>query len=278
MTAGIATLAGAPPFVAVRLGVAMLLLQVSIGALNDAVDVSIDAHEKPGKPIPRGLVSRSTALGLAVGGGAAGLAVSAASGPATALVGVAVLGLGYLYDLRLSRTPASWLPLALALPVLPIYAWVGATGSMPIGLVALLPIAFAAGAGLAIANGLADVERDAGVGRRTIAVALGPRLGWIVQSALLGGAVAVVAVAAPAVPAVPPGDVGAGLAGVLGGVRVLGIGAGAALLALGAAALRSRSAARRERGWELEAVGVAAAGIGWIAAVAGSGASQVVPG
>ena len=56
-TAAFALLAGGDPATAVRLGVSMTALQVSIGVLNDVIDAPRDAGHKPGKPIPAGLVS-----------------------------------------------------------------------------------------------------------------------------------------------------------------------------------------------------------------------------
>ncbi len=38
---------------------------------------------------------------------------------------------GYAYDLRLKATAWAWLPFAVGLPLLPVYAWVGATGRVP---------------------------------------------------------------------------------------------------------------------------------------------------
>ena len=153
----------------------MLALQSSIGALNDLADAPLDAAEKPAKPIPTGLASRDAARALVVAGLVAGILLSVPSGPSTVAVAAAGVGLGYLYDLRLSRTAWSWLPLALALPLLPLHAWVGTTGSAPPGLLTLVPTAILAGAALAIANGLVDIERDGRVGRTTIAVRLGLR-------------------------------------------------------------------------------------------------------
>ena len=43
---------------------------------------------------------------------------------------------------------------------------------------------------------------------------------------------------------------------------------GIGLLALGAACLAARRASVRERGWELEALGVAGLGLGWLAGTA----------
>jgi 4-hydroxybenzoate polyprenyltransferase len=270
-TGSIAGLAGADPPTIVRLFVAMLGIQVSIGALNDLVDAPLDAVQKRRKPIPSGLVTRRVAGLVAGGGGAAGIVLSAVSGPLAGLAAVGCLALGYAYDLRLSRTVVSWLPLALALPLLPIHAWLGATGSIPGGLLALVPVGVLGGAGLALANGLADVERDRRGNRGTIAVRLGARRSWVAQSVALATAAALAILLAPELPSGP----GGGAAGFLGPLRLGGLVLGIAALALGAAALASPRASVRERGWELEAFGVAALGIGWIAgtaAIAGGGA------
>lgn len=268
-TAAIAALAGGSFETVVRLGVAMLGIQVSIGALNDLVDAPLDAAEKPRKPIPSGLVAPRAAWIVTVAGALAGISLSAMSGPATAVAALACLGLGYAYDLRLSRTAVSWLPLSIALPLLPIHAWLGAAGTIPAGLVTLVPIGVLGGAGLAIANGLVDVERDARGGRRAVAVALGPRVAWAAQTIALACAAAFALVLAPANTLTAPDPAGIDLE-VLRTVRTGGIWLGIALLAAGAALLRAGSASLRERGWEMEAVGIASLGLGWLAATAGA--------
>jgi 4-hydroxybenzoate polyprenyltransferase len=244
----------------------MLAIQFSIGALNDLVDAPLDARQKPRKPIPGGLVSPRTAGHVAIGAAVLGVLLSAPSGTPTTIVGLGCLGLGYAYDLRLSRTALSWLPLSLALPLLPIFAWVGAAGQIPAGLIALVPVGVLGGAGLALANGLVDIERDRTVDRRAIAVALGRRNAWLAQSLALGGAAALVVVFAPQVAAV---DAGSGAA-VLRGVRVVGVWLGVTLVAAGALLLASARAGVRERGWEVEALGVASLGLGWLAGTAGA--------
>ena len=256
----------------------MLAIQVAIGALNDRVDAPRDAIAKPRKPIPAGLASAGEALGLAAAAGALGLALSAVSGLPT--VGVIGFGLaaGVVYDLRLSRTRWSWLPLALALPVVPVHAWLGATGAVPLGLLPLVPTAVVAGAALALANGLVDVERDVRTGRPAAAVALGAERAWLLHVLLLV-AVSVIAVfvapSSPTDPGVPtdPGRTSSG--GVvplaaLAWLRTWAVGLGIAALGCGAAALRARRPGIRERGWELEALGFACAGIGWLAGTAAS--------
>ncbi len=230
----------------------MLALQVSIGALNDAVDARVDAGRKPAKPIPRGEVSRRAAVTVSLVALATGLALTAPSGLPALAVAAAGVACGYAYDLLLSRTPLSWLPLSVALPLLPIHAWLGATGAVPPGLATLVPAAVAGGAGLAVANGLVDAERDLAAGRATVVVHLGQRAAWLVHLGLVAG---LACLAAAWMPGSGPG-------------RTAGLGIGLGLVAVGAVALRAKAAGLRERAWELEAVGVAVLGVAWLAGAA----------
>jgi len=238
----------------------MVGLQASIGALNDLLDAPLDAGRKTGKPIPRGLATQREAGLLTVGGLVIGLVLVAPSGWVT--IGIALVGVawGYLYDVRLSRGLWSWLPLAVALPLVPIYAWAGATSTVPSIVVLLIPVGLLAGAGLSIANGLADLERDASADAQTVAVRLGRVRAWNVSAALLVGAICLAALilVTVTVPGRRPG-IGLAMAGmVVGAFSIL------AGLALG----RSGGALVRERAWELEAFGVAILGAGWIASAA----------
>lgn len=238
----------------------MLALQASIGALNDVLDAGRDAGRKSGKPIPRGVVGVGAARGVVVVGLVAGLALAAPSGPATVVLAALGVGIGYLYDLRLSQTAWSWLPFALGVPLLLLFAWLGTTGTIPGALLTLLPIGVVAGAGLALANALADVERDAAAGKPSVAVRLGRDRAWAIQVALL----AIAAVLAIAL--LPVGRAGMPAAGQTA-VRLVVV-AGSAVL-LGAAVLVRRADPRwRERAWEIEAVAVAAIGAAWLAAAA----------
>ena len=239
----------------------MLCIQFSIGALNDAVDAPIDRRQKPWKPVARGLVSARSAVLGAVVMGAIGLLVSISVDVAAAAVIGVGLGLGWIYDLWLSRTAWSWLPLALALPVVPIHAWLGATGTVSPGLVTIVPAAVLAGAALAISNGLVDVERDARSDRPAFAVWLGFRRAWWVHALLLAAVVLLAVLVAPAPSAA---------AGALALLRSGGIALGAVMLGLGGLLVRAPDARLRERGWELEAVGIAASGVGWLGGTAGT--------
>jgi 4-hydroxybenzoate polyprenyltransferase len=250
-----------------RLFLAMLGIQVSIGALNDAVDAPLDALAKPRKPIPAGVVDGRVATIVAGAGAVAGLGLSAMSGPATVLAGAGCLAMGWIYDLRLSRTALSWLPLAIALPLLPIHAWLGAAGQVPPSLVVLVPVGVLAGAGLALANGLVDIERDASTRRSALVVRLGRQRGWLVQTVLLAAAATLALLGAPdgsPNPALP----GIELVRTLLAIRRWGVVLGCVALVVGAVVLASSRAEARERGWELEALGVVGLGVGWLAGTA----------
>jgi 4-hydroxybenzoate polyprenyltransferase len=250
VSGAVASLAGAPPIDALRLGLAMTALQFGIGATNDVVDAPRDAGHKPGKPIASGLVSPPVAGAVGVAGFGAGLVLSSASGAPTVALALAVIGIGLAYDLRLKGTAWSWLPFAVGIPILPAFGWLGATGTLPPLFWFLVPITVAAGAGLAIANALADVERDDAAGTASIATALGAGRAWAVQAGLIG-VVVVAAVVSALV-----------LGGPTGRVLLVAV---AGLIPIGGLALgRGGGADRRERAWQLEAVGIAGLGVAWI--------------
>ncbi|MGH2511284.1 MAG: UbiA family prenyltransferase [Candidatus Limnocylindrales bacterium] len=183
-TVGLALLAGAGVPVAVLLGLAMFALQASIGTLNDIVDAERDRGSKLAKPIPLGLVPLGVARSIAAGSLVVGLVLSAAARPLLVIVAGLGIGLGYAYDLRLKAGPWSWLPFALGVGLLPVFAWLGATGRLPAVFGVVLPAAILAGAGLALANQLADVERDRQAGLQTTVARLGRARAWRLSAVL----------------------------------------------------------------------------------------------
>jgi 4-hydroxybenzoate polyprenyltransferase len=235
----------------------MLLLQFGIGVANDWADAAADATARPAKPIPAGLIRRPVAARIAAGAAIGGLALAALAGLPTLAVAAAGLATGLVYDLRLKRTRWSWLPYAVGIPLLPVFAWIGATGSLPASFAALVPIAMVAGAALAVANAVADVEGDQAAGIETVATSLGldqaRRLGGVLQglailaalssAALLGGDAAWVAVA----------------------------GCGSIVVLVGLALGRSGRPTTRRHGWEVQAVGIAIVAAGWLGALASAG-------
>ncbi len=119
----------------------------------------------------------------------------------------------------------------------------------------LLPAAAMAGAALAIANARVDLERDRAAGLASVAIRLGPDRAWAMEAVLLLGMILVAFVSlwltGAAVPAVA-GTIGVSL------VIVVGMGWGRGPEA---------SPARRERAWEIEAIGVALLAAAWLAGI-----------
>ena len=253
-------MAGGGALVALRLGLAMLALQLSIGTLNDLLDAERDAGRVPPKPIPGGLVSRPVACVVVVGTASLGLLLAIPSGAAT--LAIAVLGLltGYGYDRFAKGTAWSWLPFALGIPLVPVFGWIGTGQPLPAAFAVLLPCAVLAGAAIAIANASADVEVDLASGAASVAVRLGLARAWWVHTCLLGLAVAVVLIALatsdPAIGAVV-GAVAGLLVVVAGGILGATVGP------------RHATPRQRELGWELEAVGLGIVATAWLVGLTG---------
>jgi 4-hydroxybenzoate polyprenyltransferase len=249
--AAVAGLAGGGIDSIVRLGASMTFLQFAIGALNDIVGAPADVGRRPPKPIPSGVVSADLARVVAVVCAGIGLLLAGVSGRAVLVLAFVVLAIGAVYDLLAKGTPWSWLPFAVGIPVLPVFGWLGATGTLAPAFAVLIPMAVLAGAGLAVANARADLETDLVAGTRSVATALGDERSWWTGAALMGAATAV-------------GAVFAGRSGWTG-VTVALIAIGTAAVASGLALGRDRRADARRRGWEAQAVGAAIAATGWVA-------------
>ncbi len=276
VTATLAVLAGATMDVAARLASAMLAIQVGIGAANDVVDAARDAAVKPRKPIPAGLVRPGAARSVAVAALAIGLALAASLSPGALALAAAGAATGLVYDLRLKGTALAWLPFAIGIPVLPLFAWWGARQELPSALLVGAALAIPAGAALAIANALPDAERDAGSGVRSVATTLGrPRAGRVVAGLQLlvgGGAIAsYMTLAGTGSSAPTAGGIGQGgvaLAGVaLAGALIVAL----VLLAIGVFLGSGDSVAWRQRGWEIQAVGLGVLAAAWTGGLASAG-------
>jgi 4-hydroxybenzoate polyprenyltransferase len=97
------TLAGPEHFLPL-VGASMALYAAGT-ALNDVFDFEIDLAERPGRPLPSGQVSRSTAAWLGGLGLLAGTVLACASGSVTSAIVAAVLaGSIMAYDARLKQT------------------------------------------------------------------------------------------------------------------------------------------------------------------------------
>jgi 4-hydroxybenzoate polyprenyltransferase len=261
----VALLAGAPGTTALVLGLSMTLLQFAIGTLNDIVDARSDAGLKPGKPIPAGLVRPWQAWLIGAGCAALGVGIAALYSPW--LAGLALLGLaiGAWYDLGAKGTALSWLPFAVGIPLLPVYGWFGATGTLPAMFLVVIPAAASAGTAIAISNALVDLERDEAAGDSSIAVALGARrAGRLVIGLHLVVAALVVATAAV---------LGAPSGWILAVVLACLIPTGGAVL--GAAAATRPGTSWREAAFEIQAVGTGLLAVAWLGAISAASTSTI---
>ncbi|MEO5965091.1 MAG: UbiA family prenyltransferase, partial [Candidatus Limnocylindrales bacterium] len=204
----VALVAGGSVVTALALGLSMTLLQFTIGSVNDIVDAPRDAGLKPGKPIPDGLVTLGQARLVAVVAAGAGLLLALSGGTWLVALALVVLAIGLVYDLWVKGTTLAWLPFAAGIPLLPVFGWFGATGSLPGVFLVLVPAAANAGTALAIANAIVDMERDEEAGSESIALALGPRRAGLVVL-VLHGVVAVLALGTAIVLGAPTGWVAA---------------------------------------------------------------------
>ena len=159
-------------------------MQVSIAMINDFCDRRMDAQGKPEKPIPRGLILPREALiaGLLM---IAIMFVLLIQLPLLALViSLCYLALGQAYNLGLKSTPLSGIVFALAMPLIPLYAFAGVGRTAPI-IFWLVPAGFLLGIALNLANSLPDLEEDKAQGIKTLAVVLGVRRTFAVCQILI---------------------------------------------------------------------------------------------
>ena len=165
-------------------------MQLSIATLNDYCDRRLDAVSKPGKPIPRGLVRPGEALFSGLLLIVVMVVLLLPLQRLALLISLCYLVLGQGYNLGLKSTPLSGIVFALAMPLIPLYAFAG-VGRTPPFLFWLVPVGCLLGVALNLANSLPDIPGDAARGARTLAVALGMKGSFvtcpllIVLSALL---------------------------------------------------------------------------------------------
>lgn len=138
------------------LGAGMLSYQFAIGVSNDLIDSEDDARAKPWKAIPSGAVSRRLALALALAFVASGVAATLLLPAAAFYVGIGCLLSGLAYNALFKRTALSWLPYAVAMPLLPTFVFT-ASRAWDALLWWVFPLGILLGFALQLANQAADV-------------------------------------------------------------------------------------------------------------------------
>src|SRR5256884_8269381 len=149
-------------------------MQISIAMINDYCDRRLDAAGKPEKPIPRGLVHPREALVAGLFMIVLMVLLLLPLPPLALLVSLLYLPLAQAYNLGLKSTPLSGIVFALAMPLIPLYAFAGVGRTAPV-IFWLVPAGFLLGIALNLANSLPDLEEDEAQGMKTLAVVLGVR-------------------------------------------------------------------------------------------------------
>ena len=191
--------------------------QASIGWANDYVDAPLDrAADRRDKPIPRGAVRRQLVGAAAVIALVGDVPLSLALGWRAGAAHVVAVGSAWHYDLWLKRTPASAVPVALSVGLVPVIIAAMLPGS-PLPRVTIVAAAAACGVAAHFANTLPDVDADA----LTDVRGLPQRLGPIVSTAVAAGFVALASVLLVIATAAAPLAIAAACVDVVAAITVL---------------------------------------------------------
>ncbi len=130
IAAALTTTAGGSTTQAALAAITMLGIHTSIGAMNDLLDQASDAGRVE-KPLVGGAVTPREARVMVVVAATAGLAAASALSTESLAIAAAGATLGYLYNAGIKRTPTSFLPFALGVALIPVFAWSAAGAQLP---------------------------------------------------------------------------------------------------------------------------------------------------
>ncbi|HKF38710.1 MAG TPA: UbiA family prenyltransferase [Ktedonobacteraceae bacterium] len=168
-----------PPWTVILLLLAgQATMQFSIGILNDYCDRHLDALGGKNKPIVLGMIRPHEALLAGLLMIAIMFVILLPLNLVALLAALGYLALGQVYNLGLKSTPLSGILFALAMPLLPLYAFAG-VGRIPSMVIWFIPIGAILGVALNLANSLPDIEEDAAGKAQTLAVTLGVKGSFI---------------------------------------------------------------------------------------------------
>lgn len=150
----------------------MIFAQSAIGISNEVSDYELDAVSKPWRAIPAGFISLGTAKLLAGIATALGLLFAAMiSYPSMLLLALGV-SMGVLYNIKLKRSILSWLPYAIAYPLIPIWVWLS-LGKLEPSMLIIYPVSLPLTFAIHLCNQLRDFDEDAAMGIRSVSHYLG---------------------------------------------------------------------------------------------------------
>lgn len=183
-----------PPWAIILLLLAgQAAMQFSIGILNDYCDRHLDAAGGKNKPIVLGLIRPHEALLAGLLMIVVMVVILLPLNLYALLTALGYLVLGQIYNLGLKSTPLSGILFALAMPLLPLYAFAG-VGRIPSMVIWFLPIGAFLGVALNLANALPDIEEDAASKAHTLAVVLGVKGSFLACPLLIVPAAVLIAI------------------------------------------------------------------------------------
>jgi len=153
---------------------AHLAMQLSIAIFNDYCDRQRDVLSKKNKPIVRGLVSPREALVATFLLMFIMIMLLIPLNRLALLISLLYLACGQSYNLGLKTTPLGGVIFALAIPLIPAYAFVAMDRFVP-WVLWQIPIAALLGLALHLANTLPDIEQDQANRVRNLVVVLGEK-------------------------------------------------------------------------------------------------------
>ena len=142
-----------------RLGLVMFAVLAAASAMNDYLDRHHDRDAHIWRPLATDLIAPRDAARLAAALAVIAVAAGASLGWRPFLLTLAGLAAAALYNARLRNTPLSWLPLAVAFALVPVWA-AEAVDRFDDVLWWSLPVGLLAGLTAHLAIKLPDYERD----------------------------------------------------------------------------------------------------------------------
>ncbi len=179
------------------------LIGAGANAINDVFDLETDRVNRPGRPLPSGVLTVAAARALWVGCSALGIGLSAYLSAVHLGIAVGATLLLYGYSAWLKRAPlVGNLTVAAVLALVILYGGlaVAPAGEQTGWAVPLLGAAFAFGSTLAreVAKDIEDAMGDAVQGARTLPLVAGRRVTVWVAVAAVGATLAALPLALPA--------------------------------------------------------------------------------
>ncbi|NUQ21799.1 MAG: UbiA family prenyltransferase [Gemmatimonadaceae bacterium] len=159
---------------------AAIALTTYANAFNDLLDIEIDRHAHPRRPLPSGAVRPASVRALAAGAALVGIGLAWIARPSLGYLSVAVVALMTLYSTTLARLPLVGNLVVAILASLPFFYGATTVGSARDG-VALVTVAAPLHFARELAKSLDDAHADAPY-RRTAPLVFGP---WPTRALIL---------------------------------------------------------------------------------------------